>query len=150
MNGAESLLRTARAAGIDNIMALRGDPPQGAAGFKPVAGGLQYANELVSLIREQYESGFITESERYNQVIDVWTRTNNRVSNVLYDTLKTDHLELPVRDLADRGEGGGDRTVPRAARGAVSRPGTGHPHLSRVAARARGVCGSGHARPPSA
>lgn len=44
-------LRLAVQAGIGNIMALRGDPPQGATEFKPVAGGLAHANELVSLIR---------------------------------------------------------------------------------------------------
>ena len=40
--------------GIRNIMALRGDPPQGQESFKPVEGGLRNANELVSLIREHY------------------------------------------------------------------------------------------------
>ena len=44
-------LDQAAAAGIQNIMALRGDPPQGQEEFKPVEGGLQYANELVELIR---------------------------------------------------------------------------------------------------
>lgn len=40
--------------GIDYIVALRGDPPQGDTEFKPVEGGLSYANELVELIRNQY------------------------------------------------------------------------------------------------
>jgi DNA-directed RNA polymerase subunit beta' len=48
------------------------------------------AEALVSDIRGQYEMGFITENERYNQVIDVWTRTNNKVSDVLFNTLKED------------------------------------------------------------
>jgi methylenetetrahydrofolate reductase (NADPH) len=47
-------LEIARAAGIGNIMALRGDPPQGATAFQPVEGGLRYANELVALIRKQH------------------------------------------------------------------------------------------------
>ncbi len=47
-------LRFARQSGIRNIMALRGDPPAGQADFKPVEGGLRYANELVSLIREHF------------------------------------------------------------------------------------------------
>ncbi|MEZ6129047.1 MAG: methylenetetrahydrofolate reductase [NAD(P)H] [Planctomycetaceae bacterium] len=38
-------------AGIHNIMALRGDPPQGETEFQPAVGGLNYANELVELIR---------------------------------------------------------------------------------------------------
>ncbi|MCL4108528.1 UNVERIFIED_CONTAM: hypothetical protein GTU68_046809 [Idotea baltica] len=33
-------------------MALRGDPPKGEENFKPVDGGLAYANELVELIRQ--------------------------------------------------------------------------------------------------
>lgn len=45
-------LDRASEAGIHNIMALRGDAPQGQEGFKPVDGGLAYANELVELIRQ--------------------------------------------------------------------------------------------------
>jgi methylenetetrahydrofolate reductase (NADPH) len=40
--------------GIRNVMALRGDPPQGQTEFKPVNNGLLYANELVELIREHF------------------------------------------------------------------------------------------------
>lgn len=47
-------LRFARQNGIGNIMALRGDPPAGQTDFKPVEGGLSYANELVSLIRKHF------------------------------------------------------------------------------------------------
>jgi methylenetetrahydrofolate reductase (NADPH) len=39
---------------IDFIVALRGDPPQGQDEFQPVAGGLRYANELVTLIRAEF------------------------------------------------------------------------------------------------
>ena len=47
-------LAQASESGIRNIMALRGDPPQGQESFTPVEGGLRNANELVSLIRERY------------------------------------------------------------------------------------------------
>ena len=47
-------LREAAQRGIDNIVALRGDPPKGETQFKPVAGGLTYANELVALIRGEF------------------------------------------------------------------------------------------------
>lgn len=47
-------LATARERGINNIMALRGDAPQGQDGFQAVEGGLRYANELVALIRQHY------------------------------------------------------------------------------------------------
>jgi len=39
---------------IDYIVALRGDPPQGETEFKSTAGGLQYANQLVELIRAEF------------------------------------------------------------------------------------------------
>lgn len=47
-------LRSSALAGVDYIVALRGDPPKGDTEFKPVAGGLSYANELVSLIRDEF------------------------------------------------------------------------------------------------
>jgi len=47
-------LRTARDRGVTAIVALRGDPPQGQDSFTPVAGGLQYASELVALIRSEF------------------------------------------------------------------------------------------------
>jgi len=39
---------------IDNIVALRGDPPQGQKSFRPVAGGYSYAAEMVALIRNEF------------------------------------------------------------------------------------------------
>jgi methylenetetrahydrofolate reductase (NADPH) len=47
-------LAEAATRGVDNIVALRGDPPKGESEFKPVAGGLSYANELVQLIRGEF------------------------------------------------------------------------------------------------
>ncbi len=40
--------------GIENIVALRGDPPKGQAEFKKPEGGFAYANELVALIRQKF------------------------------------------------------------------------------------------------
>ncbi|HJN65539.1 MAG TPA: methylenetetrahydrofolate reductase [NAD(P)H] [Pirellulales bacterium] len=39
---------------IRNIVALRGDPPQGTDAFEQVEGGLRYASELVELIRSRW------------------------------------------------------------------------------------------------
>jgi methylenetetrahydrofolate reductase (NADPH) len=47
-------LNRARQQGVNYIVALRGDPPQGETGFKAVPGGLSFANELVSLIRQEF------------------------------------------------------------------------------------------------
>jgi methylenetetrahydrofolate reductase (NADPH) len=38
-------------AGIQNVLALRGDPPRGQDGFTPHPGGFRYASELVAFIR---------------------------------------------------------------------------------------------------
>ena len=47
-------LRSAENQDVDFIVALRGDPPQGETEFKAVDGGLNYANELVALIRSEF------------------------------------------------------------------------------------------------
>jgi len=47
-------LAAARDQGVAAIVALRGDPPHGEQSFRPVAGGLQYAAELVALIRGEF------------------------------------------------------------------------------------------------
>jgi methylenetetrahydrofolate reductase (NADPH) len=47
----EDLLGDARRRGIQNILALRGDPPAGAKQFVQSAGGFAYAHELVTLAR---------------------------------------------------------------------------------------------------
>jgi len=41
-------------AGIDNVLALRGDPPDGGERFVPVAGGLSHGSELMELITARY------------------------------------------------------------------------------------------------
>jgi methylenetetrahydrofolate reductase (NADPH) len=42
------------AAGIDNVLALRGDPPAGQEEWVKTEGGLEYSRELVALIRADY------------------------------------------------------------------------------------------------
>ncbi|MFL5830098.1 MAG: methylenetetrahydrofolate reductase [NAD(P)H] [Solirubrobacteraceae bacterium] len=41
-------------AGIENVLALRGDPPRGETEWRPHPGGLRYSTELATLIREHY------------------------------------------------------------------------------------------------
>lgn len=42
------------ASGVENVLALRGDPPRGERVFRPHPEGFRYASELVALIRERY------------------------------------------------------------------------------------------------
>jgi methylenetetrahydrofolate reductase (NADPH) len=44
-----------RQAGIDNILALRGDPPRGESDWKPHPGGLHYSTELAGLIHSDHD-----------------------------------------------------------------------------------------------
>jgi len=41
-------------AGIENVLALRGDPPKGAADWQPHPDGLRYSSELISMIDREY------------------------------------------------------------------------------------------------
>ncbi|MGA9858397.1 MAG: methylenetetrahydrofolate reductase [NAD(P)H] [Solirubrobacteraceae bacterium] len=42
--------------GVENILALRGDPPRGEGDWKPHPGGLSYSTELAGLIRQGYDT----------------------------------------------------------------------------------------------
>ncbi|MGJ4748065.1 methylenetetrahydrofolate reductase [NAD(P)H] [Leptospira sp. SA-E8] len=47
------ILKQIRESGIENLMALRGDPPKGEEAFKKVEGGFGYASELISFIKSE-------------------------------------------------------------------------------------------------
>ncbi|MGB5351454.1 MAG: methylenetetrahydrofolate reductase [NAD(P)H] [Polyangiales bacterium] len=53
----EETLRHMQASGIDNILALRGDPPKGKTDWTPVEGGFAHANELAAFVRERFSLG---------------------------------------------------------------------------------------------
>jgi len=44
-----------RDAGIENVLALRGDPPRGVSEWTPTEGGLTYSTELIELIQSEYD-----------------------------------------------------------------------------------------------
>jgi len=48
------------------------------------------ANAEVEEVMGNYNSGFITNNERYNQIIDIWTRTNSRITETLMKQLTND------------------------------------------------------------
>ena len=43
--------------GIDNVIALRGDPPRGETDFVPVPGGFHHASELLHHVRQNFQFG---------------------------------------------------------------------------------------------
>jgi DNA-directed RNA polymerase subunit beta' len=46
--------------------------------------------EEVTRIRKQYDRGIITEGERYNKLIDLWTHTTNTIADIMHDALARD------------------------------------------------------------
>lgn len=54
----KKILNAARQAGIQNILALRGDPPKGQIFWEPCSGGVQNAADLVKLIRKEHGDYF--------------------------------------------------------------------------------------------
>ena len=50
-----AMLDTMRDAGIENVLALRGDPPRGQTEWTATEGGLAYSRELIELIRDEYD-----------------------------------------------------------------------------------------------
>jgi DNA-directed RNA polymerase subunit beta' len=51
------------------------------------------AEEEVMEIQNQYTSGLVTMGERYNKVVDIWSRTNDQVAKAMMDVLGTEELE---------------------------------------------------------
>jgi DNA-directed RNA polymerase subunit beta' len=53
------------------------------------------AEEQVKEIESQYASGLVTQGERYNKVIDIWSRTNDQVAKAMME-------KLSVEDVKDK------------------------------------------------
>ena len=83
------------------------------------------SSKEVDKIRSLYEKGVITDGERYNKVIDVWTRTTNQVSDLLFDHLKDQNQGFnPVYMMADSGARGSKEQIRQLAgmRGLMAKP----------------------------
>jgi len=57
------------------------------------SGIISKAEEQVKSFEEQYSSGLITNGERYNKVVDIWSHTNDQVAKAMMDKLGTDLLK---------------------------------------------------------
>ena len=86
---------------------------------------IQSAAKDVEKIQKRYERGVITNGERYNQVIDIWTRTTSEVAKVMFDNLAQDRQGFnPVYMMADSGARGSKEQIRQLAgmRGLMAKP----------------------------
>jgi DNA-directed RNA polymerase subunit beta' len=59
------------------------------------AGLLESAHNEVEEIENQFQDGIITRTEKYNKIVDVWTKTTNDISNEMMQEMSTDILTDP-------------------------------------------------------
>ena len=54
---------------------------------------LAEAEAEVKEIQDQYSSGLVTDGERYNKVVDIWSRTNDQIAKAMMDKLGTETVK---------------------------------------------------------
>jgi DNA-directed RNA polymerase subunit beta' len=79
------------------------------------------AQKQVDKIQGQYQRGFITDGERYNKIIDIWTHVTEDVSNLVFRNLDSFN---PVFMMADSGARGSRQQIRQLAgmRGLMAKP----------------------------
>ncbi|MBR1799474.1 MAG: DNA-directed RNA polymerase subunit beta' [Bacteroidales bacterium] len=83
------------------------------------------ANEEVEEVMAQYAMGLITNNERYNHVIDIWTNTNNQLTETLMKQLKGDNQGFnPIYMMYDSGARGSKEQIRQLSgmRGLMAKP----------------------------
>ncbi|MBI3314171.1 MAG: DNA-directed RNA polymerase subunit beta' [Candidatus Omnitrophica bacterium] len=82
---------------------------------------LAEARRDVQAIENQYKNGLITEGERYNKVIDIWTHITDRVSDRMFDDFDVFN---PIFMMADSGSRGSKQQIRQLAgmRGLMAKP----------------------------
>ncbi|OGX26549.1 MAG: DNA-directed RNA polymerase subunit beta' [Omnitrophica WOR_2 bacterium RIFCSPHIGHO2_02_FULL_45_21] len=82
---------------------------------------LKEAQEEVARVENQYRKGIITDGERYNRVIDIWTHTTDRISDLLFKEMDPFN---PIFMMADSGARGSRLQVRQLAgmRGLMAKP----------------------------
>ena len=86
---------------------------------------VERGNEEVRQITDNYNMGFITDTERYNQVIDVWTHVNNDLGNVLMKEMtEADQGFNAIYMMLDSGARGSKDQIRQLAgmRGLMAKP----------------------------
>jgi DNA-directed RNA polymerase subunit beta' len=88
---------------------------------------LSNAYKQIKQVEQQYRKGIITDGERYNKIIDIWTHAGDEISNVMFRTLEHNEgrKELnPVYLMVDSGARGNRQQVKQLAgmRGLMAKP----------------------------
>lgn len=86
---------------------------------------IKAANEQVEEVQNNFESGFITNNERYNQIIDIWTHTNSRLTSVVMNHMTNDRQGFnSVYMMLDSGARGSKEQIRQLAgmRGLMAKP----------------------------
>jgi len=83
------------------------------------------ANALVDGIKGNYNMGLITNNERYNQIIDIWTNTNSRLTNLAMKRISEDQQGFnSVYMMLDSGARGSKEQIRQLTgmRGLMAKP----------------------------
>ncbi len=86
---------------------------------------VQRGYDEVEQVISNYNMGFITNNERYNQVIDIWTHVNSELSNILMKTISTDDQGFnSVYMMLDSGARGSKEQIRQLSgmRGLMAKP----------------------------
>ena len=60
------------------------------------------ATSAVKEIEDQYASGLVTTGERYNKVVDIWSRTNDQVAQAMMAKLGTEEVTSAAGELVEQ------------------------------------------------
>jgi len=88
---------------------------------------LQDARDAVSEVRDQYRQGVITDGERYNKIVDIWTHATEEISNAMYTSIDenagSDEIN-PVYMMVDSKARGSRQQIRQLAgmRGLMAKP----------------------------
>ena len=86
---------------------------------------IEEANDLVEGIKGNYNMGLITNNERYNQIIDIWTNTNSRLTNLAMKRISEDQQGFnSVYMMLDSGARGSKEQIRQLTgmRGLMAKP----------------------------
>jgi DNA-directed RNA polymerase subunit beta' len=100
--------------GIDDIVVPKEKPEM-----------IDKANREVEAIQAQWRKGIMTQEERYNKVVEVWTKTHEELTNIMMKTLEADHDGFnSIYMMANSGARGSRNQIRQLAamRGLMAKP----------------------------